>query len=148
MYEVESFGKLASDPVSLIVNNELAADRLNGNQKAEEFTPSDELTKAAIETIVARVEAVTGDAQRTDEVRRLLKRRVDVWHQQARRGSQGSRLGYEARRDGSTLGLLQPSEIGNWNTFTCLSSLRDVEPAVNLVLDDYGMDAGADAEGA
>ncbi len=118
----------------------LTESRLNGNHSAEAFKPDDALVRAAIETILARVEAVTGDPQRVDEVRRLLKRRVDVWHQRARRAAQGSRLGYEMRRDGSTAGLLTPAEAGSWDTFTCLSSLRDVEPSVNLVFDDYRMD--------
>jgi hypothetical protein len=61
-------------------------------------------------------------------------------HRQARRAGEGSRLGYEARRDRDTVGLLQRPGAGRWDLFTCLLSLRDVEPAVNLVLSDYGLD--------
>jgi len=30
--------------------------------------------------------------------------------------------------------------MGAWEEFTRLNSLRDVEPSVNLILDNYGMD--------
>ena len=76
-----------------------------------------------------------------DEVERLLEQRLDAWTRGARQSAvQGSRLGYEKRMDGATVGLLQPAETGRWDLFTCLNSLRDVEPSINLVLDEYGMD--------
>jgi hypothetical protein len=39
-----------------------------------------------------------------------------------------------------TVGLLSKPSIDPWDEFTCLNSLRDVEPTANLILDDYGMD--------
>jgi hypothetical protein len=47
-----------------------------------------------------------------------------------------SGLGYKTRNDGRTLGLLKDPEQGNWEPFTCLNSLRDVEPMVQLILDE------------
>ncbi len=41
---------------------------------------------------------------------------------------------------GKTVPLLHAPEHEPWDEFTCLNSLRDVEPTVNLILDDYGMD--------
>ncbi len=32
--------------------------------------------------------------------------------------------------------LLKDPERGNWQPFTCLNSLRDVEPTVYLILDE------------
>ena len=47
-----------------------------------------------------------------------------------------------------TIGLLRKPSIEPWDEFTCLNSLRDVEPTVNLILDDGGLDddGGDDAE--
>jgi hypothetical protein len=39
-----------------------------------------------------------------------------------------------------TIGLLRKPSIEQWDEFTCLNSLRDVEPTANLILDDFGMD--------
>jgi len=36
--------------------------------------------------------------------------------------------------------LLTKPDEEDWETFTCLNSLRDVEPGVALILKDYGMD--------
>jgi hypothetical protein len=36
--------------------------------------------------------------------------------------------------------LLKKPGIFPWDEFTCLTSLREVEPTVNLVLDDSGLD--------
>jgi hypothetical protein len=45
-------------------------------------------------------------------------------------------MGYKDKKDGLTIGLLTAPEGGRWDDFTCLNSLRDVEPSVGLVLDD------------
>jgi hypothetical protein len=114
--------------------------RLNANSAAQEFTPEDEATKRAVATILTRVEALKGSPERVEEVRQMLQCRVDEWHRRARHAGQGSKLGYEARKDRDTVGLLQRPAAGRWDLFTCLLSLRDVEPAVNLVLADFGLD--------
>ena len=43
-----------------------------------------------------------------------------------------------------TVGLLHRPGIEPWDEFTCLNSLRDVEPTVGLILDDGGLDDDAD----
>lgn len=43
-------------------------------------------------------------------------------------------LGYRDGRDGTTRGLLRPPGEGEWERFTCLNSLRDVEGTVHLIL--------------
>lgn len=118
----------------------LRESRLNGNEKAQEFKRDDALVKAAVEAILRRVEAVTGQRDRVDQVKGMLNARLDEWANRARRDRQGGQLGYESKQDGSTAGLLKPAELGERDPFTCLGSLRDVEPSVNLVLDDYQMD--------
>ena len=66
--------------------------------------------------------------------------RVDAWAARAQKMTGGATLGYKTRNDGKTFGLLQPPGSDPWQDFTCLNSLRDVEPMVNLILDNYGMD--------
>ena len=51
----------------------------------------------------------------------------------------GTRLGYRTRKDGQTIGLLHPSGQGEWKPFTCLNSLRDVEPSIHLILDERSL---------
>ncbi len=101
----------------------------------------------AIEVITRRAELVAGpDA--AEEVRQQLKRKMDLWQKRAQRTAQGNQLGYETKKDGVTVGLLRKPSIEAWDEFTCLNSLRDVEPTANLILDTYGMDdeGGDEAE--
>ena len=65
---------------------------------------------------------------------------MDAWLAQRAAITGGAILGYEGKTDGRTLGLLSKPAQGAWETFTCLNSLRDVEPSVKLILRDYGMD--------
>ena len=73
---------------------------------------------------------------------------MDLWQKRAQRMAQGNQLGYETKKDGVTVGLLRKPTIEAWDEFTCLNSLRDVEPTANLILDTFGMDdeSGDEAE--
>jgi hypothetical protein len=93
----------------------------------------------AIEAITRRAELIAG-VQAADEVRKQLKRKLDLWQKRAQRTAQGNQLGYQTKRDGVTVGLLRKPSIEPWDEFTCLNSLRDVEPTANLILDNFGMD--------
>lgn len=101
----------------------------------------------AIEAITRRAELIAG-VEAADEVRQQLKRKMDLWQKRAQRTAQGNQLGYETKKDGVTIGLLRKPSIEPWDEFTCLNSLRDVEPTANLILDDFGMDddGGDDAD--
>lgn len=101
----------------------------------------------AIEAITRRAELIAGpDA--ADEVKQQLKSKMDKWQKRAQRMAQGSQLGYETKKDGMTVGLLRKPSIEPWDEFTCLNSLRDVEPTANLILDNFGMDDEGDDETA
>jgi len=93
----------------------------------------------AIEAITKRAELIAG-VEAAGEVRQQLKRKMDLWQKRAQRTAQGNQLGYETKKDGVTIGLLRKPSIEPWDEFTCLNSLRDVEPTANLILDDFGMD--------
>jgi hypothetical protein len=97
----------------------------------------------AIEAIARRAELVAG-IEVAEEVKQQLKRKMDLWQKRAQRMSQGSRLGYETKKDGQTIGLLRKPSMEPWDEFTCLNSLRDVEPTANLILDDYKLDDDAE----
>jgi hypothetical protein len=100
----------------------------------------------AIDAITRRAELVAG-VEIAEEVKQQLKRKMDLWQKRAQRMAQGSRLGYETKKDGATIGLLRKPSIEPWDEFTCLNSLRDVEPTANLILDDHNLDDdGADEE--
>lgn len=76
------------------------------------------------------------------KVQRQLQNRLDRWLREAAPKPGGAKLGYQPERDGLTRPLLQKAGLGEWDTFTCLGSLRDVEPSVNLLLDDRPLDDG------
>ncbi|HRW10681.1 MAG TPA: DISARM system helicase DrmA, partial [Caldilineaceae bacterium] len=107
----------------------------NDNTGAENFTRNHPQVTAAIAGILARATDLT-TPELLDLIQTSLDRRTNEWEQASQ--MQGARLGY--RQSGDAAGLLSQPDGTLWQTFTCLNSLRDVEPTVNLVLDDFGMD--------
>jgi hypothetical protein len=97
--------------------------------------------EAAIAEITRRAATLTG-RQGGALVRQALGARVDAWVSQKTRVV-GAKLGYQGKRDGTTIGLLKAPGDGRWEAFTCPNSLRDVEPPVNLVLRDETQGVGA-----
>jgi hypothetical protein len=125
----------------------------NSNDKAMQMATqrNHQYVTDAIDAITKRAELIAG-VDAADEVRQQLKRKMDLWQKRAQRTAQGNQLGYETKKDGITVGLLRKPSIEAWDEFTCLNSLRDVEPTANLILDDFGMDDDGgeeiEAEGA
>ena len=99
----------------------------------------------AIEAITRRAELVAGP-ETAEEVRQQLKSKMDKWQKRAQRMAQGNQLGFETKRDGVTVGLLRKPSIEPWDEFTCLNSLRDVEPTANLILDTFGLNDEGDED--
>ncbi len=118
----------------------LADGEYNENSRAEALDRNHPLVKQAVEAIVCRAEEVSGSKEDAAEVRRMLERRLDDWRARADSLAGGARLAYKRKKDGVTKELLRPPSLGEWDSFTCLNSLRDVEPTVGLILSDHGLD--------
>lgn len=110
---------------------ELSANEAAGNVQAETT-----YFAQALSEITRRASAITSDDQTAQRVRADLEKLKDYWLHKA---NSMPGLGYKTRNDGRTLGLLKDPERGNWEPFTCLNSLREVEPTVQLILDERSL---------
>jgi hypothetical protein len=134
---------LAGLLVSLI---RLRGTEFNANDSAARIQVTDPYVQDAIETIAKRAEAVGDGKAVGDLVRAELSSKVDFWRDQAQNRTGGRTLTYEQPRGtgaaprGTTVSLLSRPGQERWEEFTCLNSLREVEPTVKLILDDGGLD--------
>ncbi len=113
---------------------------MNPNDAAALLDPTSDAVKHALDTIRRRAEVVEENNSVAAEVRRALEIRLQEWASRAKPKAGAARLGYRTAKDGQTEGLLKKTGVDPWETFTCLSSLRDVEPTVTLLMDDGRMD--------
>ena len=118
----------------------LAGEKFNPNAAAAILDRQDAYVKKAIQQIAKRAEQVSGKKEVGDAVKAMLNQRIDFWLASAQRSTGGNILGYQSSKDGVTPGLLERAGVGPWDMFTCLTSLREVEPTVGLILDDRGLD--------
>ena len=117
----------------LVALMRLREDRLNANIKAGELKDTDPLMPDVFNRIVARAEHALGDPSVGALVRKMLIDRRDRWLARVRNQTD-HRLGYRDDTD-AVVALLQQPGPPEWDLFTCLNSLRDVEGKVDLVLD-------------
>lgn len=117
----------------------LLGAEFNENSQAGMVTGDHPLFTTALNELSRRASTVTGSEAVGDSVRAALKDLKEYWLNKAASMTGGATLGYKSKRDGRTLGLLHQPGNGSWDPFTCLNSLRDVEPAINLILDDRGL---------
>ena len=123
---------LAALFVSLV---RLAGSELNANDKAGRISRHHPYVEAAMNAICDRALAV-GDTKTRDLVKQELEAKLDYWLAEAADTTGGKILGYQTKKDGLTMGLLEQPGQSNWQSFTCLNSLRNVEPNIGLILDD------------
>jgi hypothetical protein len=110
---------------------------------------NDPEVQGVIELIAERAHQVGKDKKVADFVRAELKRKMDCWQAEAQRTEGGRVLGYREARDGVTTNLLDQPGLKRWEEFTCLNSLREVEPTVKLILlDDPKLDDETGSPGA
>jgi ADP-ribose pyrophosphatase YjhB (NUDIX family) len=117
----------------LVAMMRLRDDRLNANVKAGDLKDTDPLMPEVFNRIVARAEQALGDPAVGVLVRKMLMDRRDRWLARVRNQTD-HRLGYRDDTN-AIVGLLELPGPTEWDLFTCLNSLRDVEGKVDLVLD-------------
>jgi hypothetical protein len=118
----------------------LTGTRFNPNEAAGTIDPEDPSVRHAIDVIARRAEGVEESKKLAESVRKMLESRVQHWSAEAAPKPGKPRLGYKSVRDGVTREMLKQAGMGAWEPFTCLNSLRDVEPTLDLVLEDGGLD--------
>lgn len=116
----------------------LAGTRFNPNGAAADIEREHEFVRRAIEGIRRRIENVMGSKEFGSRIQSRLEATLDEWLARAKKHPT---LGYRGRRDGTTVPLLTAPEEGDWETFTCLNSLRDVEASPGLVLTESGTES-------
>jgi hypothetical protein len=112
-------------------------ETLNGNEAANNFSVDLPYYEVVRDELISRAEMVSANPEIRDMISSMITVRVDDWRHQAQR--EGSHLSY-TRLTGMHLPLLKNPTEDNRNLFTCLNSLRDVEPSVGLIFSDYGLD--------
>ena len=120
----------------LVALTRLTAHEFNENLHAGAITRNHPLIKNAIETIVSRAWQVE-DTHAKEMIESELNARLDFWLERINELKGGAQLGYVKKKDELTIGLLGETSLGRWERFTCLRSLRNVEPTVNLVMPEY-----------
>ncbi|MCI0391381.1 MAG: DISARM system helicase DrmA [Acidobacteria bacterium] len=124
----------------------LQGTEFNANQRAGRIDRNHPYLKEAIEMITRRAHLVGNGPEVEQLVRGELNERLDQWLAEAQKNIGGRVLGYDDERDGVTVGLLRRPSLNPWDDFTCLNSLRDVEPMVGLIFHDGGLDEDPDFE--
>jgi hypothetical protein len=104
----------------------------NPNNAAQRVDTGADTIDDLVSAIRNRAAAITARAENGEEVGRALRKRLDQWQGEQAVGNR--QLAYREGRDGTTVGLLRSPGIEPWNEWTCLTSLRDVEPGVRLLL--------------
>ncbi|MGO9918527.1 MAG: helicase-related protein [Isosphaeraceae bacterium] len=135
-------GALSRGLTALLVSCvRLQGTEFNANKKASRIDRNHPYVKEAIQSIVRRAELVgSDDDEFITSLKTELNDRLDQWLAEAQRTAGGRVLGYDDERDGVTVGLLHRPGLEPWDDFTCLNSLRDVEPTVGLIFHDGGLD--------
>jgi hypothetical protein len=112
----------------------------NKNESAQRLDRQHPAVQAAVDLIAHRAHLVGNGAAIEQQVRAELQERLDEWLAEAQKTAGGRVLAYDEKKDGVTVGLLHRPSLDPWNDFTCLNSLREVEPTAGLILDDGNMD--------
>ena len=120
----------------LVSHIRLADEDFNENDKAGDILKAESNFAAATKTILQRVSAVREGAR--SQVEQMMSDRIDLWTREA--SNPAAHLGYAMRKDGKTVPLLKHTTGRDWEAFTCLNSLRDVEPPVSLIHADHSME--------
>ena len=114
----------------------LAGEEFNGNDKAGKIERNHPYIQSAIKTIIQRAEQLEGRSV-SDRLKNELEVKLDRWLNSISSLEKGTTLKYRvSSKDGTAIDLIKPAGQGIWNDFTCLNSLRNVEPTIGLILND------------
>ena len=124
----------------------------NPNESASRITTSNPYVQEAIETIAKRAELIGDGTVTGDFCRAELLKKADLWQSEAQNTAGGRTLTYrepfgEGSKKGTTVSLLHSPGLERWEEFTCLNSLREVEPPVKFIMNDGGLDGNEADEG-
>ena len=111
----------------------LMDEHLNANLKAGEVADADPIWTKVFDVLSKRGGNATHDPAVAIRIKDMLDRRRDEWLSRVH-NQKDHKLGYKSE-GGATVGLLEQANDNDWEMFTCLNSLRDVEGTVDLVLD-------------
>lgn len=110
-------------------------DHLNANMNAGEVLDTDPVWAKLSDILSKRGGNATHDPAVAARIKDMLDRRRDEWLSRVH-NQKDHKLGYRSE-GGATVGLLEQATEKDWELFTCLNSLRDVEGTVDLVLDQH-----------
>jgi Helicase conserved C-terminal domain len=102
----------------------------NPNRGAHQVDTHAAEALAAVDEVARHAELGAADAATGRRVREMLQARLDQWAAEIAAKPQ---LAYR-RRGGDTVELLLPPDLAGWTVWTCPTSLRTVEPEINLQL--------------
>jgi hypothetical protein len=103
--------------------------------KAGEVLDTDPVWAMLFDILSKRGGNATHDPAVAVRIKDMLDRRRDEWLRRVH-NQKDHKLGYRSE-GGATVGLLEQASEKDWEMFTCLNSLRDVEGTVDLVLDQH-----------
>jgi hypothetical protein len=112
----------------------LEQDPLTPNLGAAELDRDAGYVQPTVRAISDRAWNVSNESVTKDLVEQTLEERLDQWAHEV--GVAGRTLGY--RSETGVVPLLSPAGGDDWQPFTLLNSLRDVEPNVSLLQFDSG----------
>lgn len=115
---------------------------LNTNAAAGAVTDADPLWERVFDILGRRGGSATHNATVRERIIEMLNRRRDEWLSRVHNQKE-YQLCYKAE-GGATVALLEQASEKDWELFTCLNSLRDVEGTVDLVLDQRTTGLSAD----
>ena len=102
----------------------------NGNLRAQDFDRHSPLADHVVRFLSRRADT-DGRRKVRRRVEDELDNRLDIWA--TARHTPGRRLAYDKPRNSDDIaGLLRRPEEGRWGKTTCPTSLRDVEPGIQL----------------
>jgi hypothetical protein len=120
----------------------LSDETLNPNLGAGQLkTVANTESKEAKASISDRAWKVTNKASVKSAAGQMLADRIDLWVKEATKA--GRRLGYDTEyRQGDVFPLLKKPGLQRWDELTAPMSMREVEPGVNLIMDDSKLSEG------